>query len=187
MIEAFFGVTIVAGIAAVGLYGWSHNRLVALDQRCETALADIDVQLKHRHSLLPGLIETVRGFVSHERGILESVISARTAALQVATPDRLFAEKKLSETIGALLQIADRNPDLKASPHFTQLRLDIIDVENRIMASRRFLNLAVEEFNTALRSFPGNVIAGRMRLSARKPFDVGLERLALDEAVVVKF
>lgn len=166
----------------------THNRLVALDQRCETAFGDIDVHLKHRHSLITPLVETVRGFVKHESEILLGVTKARAEALQAATPElRLSAEKNLTQNINALIGMAEGYPDLKASTHFAELRRELADAENRITASRRFYNLAVEEYATTLRQFPGSYIGRVFRMGARKPFDLGIERVLLDEPLAVKF
>jgi len=179
----------VAIIATPAMIFWStHNRLVALDARCDTAFADIDVHLKHRHNLIPGLVETVRGYASHEKDILVGITAARAEALAAATPDmKLKAEKNLSQSITALISASDRFPEIKASSHFQQLRQELTDSENRITASRRFHNLAVEEYNAALRQFPGSYIANLKRLSTRRPFDLGIERVVLDEPVAIKF
>lgn len=166
----------------------THNRLVALDQRCETAFGDIDVHLKHRHNLITPLVETVRGFVKHESEILLGVTKARAEALQAATPElRLSAEKNLTQNINALIGMAEGYPDLKASTHFAELRRELVDAENRITASRRFYNLAVEEYATTLRQFPGSYIGRVFRMGARKPFDLGIERVLLDEPLAVRF
>jgi LemA protein len=166
----------------------THNRLVALDQRCETAFADVDVHLKHRQNLIPGLVETVRGFAKHESEILIGVTQARAEALQAATPEmRLSAEKKLTQNITALIAMAERYPDLKASAHFAELRRELIDAENRITASRRFYNLAVGEYGATLRQFPGRYVARLFNMTIRMPFDLGVERVLIDEPVVIKF
>ena len=166
----------------------THNRLVALDQRCETAFGDIDVHLKHRHNLIPPLVETVRGFVKHESDILLGVTQARAAALQAATPDmQLTAEKNLTQNINALIGMAERYPELKASTHFADLRSDLVDAENRITASRRFYNLAVEEYDTTLRQFPGSYIGRLSRMNVRMRFDLGIERVLIDEPLAIKF
>lgn len=176
-----------ASIAA--LMAWSsHNRLVALDERCTTAFADIDVLLKHRHAVIPGLIESVRAFVRHERDLLTAVIEARAEAVKAMTPElKLKAERNVTQTVNALIAACDRNPDLKASGHFKEFRDDLKDVENRVTASRRFYNLAVDEFNATLRQFPGNMVAGLGGLSRRQHFDLGTDRARLDEAVAVSF
>lgn len=166
----------------------THNRLVALDQRCDTAFGDIDVHLKHRHNLIPPLVETVRGFAKHENDILLGVTQARAEALQAASPEmRLSAEKKLTQNITALIGMAERYPELKASTHFSDLRRELVDAENRITASRRFYNLAVEEFDTTLRQFPGSTIGRLSRMNLRMPFDLGIERVMIDEPIAIKF
>ena len=142
----------------------THNRLVALDQRCDTAFGDIDAHLKHRHNLIPPLVEAVRGFTKHENDLLLGVTQARAAALQAVTPEmQLSAEKNLTQNIVALIGMAERYPELKASTHFADLRRELVDAENRITASRRFYNLAVEEYATTLRQFPGSLSAACTR------------------------
>jgi LemA protein len=166
----------------------THNRLVALDQRCDTAFGDIDVHLKHRHNLIPPLVETVRGFTKHENDVLLGVTQARAEALQAASPDmRLKAEKNLTQNITALIGMAERYPELKASTHFSDLRRELVDAENRITASRRFYNLAVEEYDTTLRQFPGSTIGRLSKLNMRMPFDLGIERVLIDEPLAIKF
>jgi len=183
-------VSVLALLIAVPAYiaFSTHNRLVALDQRCETAFGDIDVHLKHRHNLIPGLVETVRGFAKHENDILLGVTQARAEALQASSPDiRLRAEKNLTQNINALIGMADRYPELKASTHFSELRHELVDAENRVTASRRFYNLAVEEYATTLRQFPGSYIGRRSRMDVRLPFDLGIERVLIDEPLAIKF
>jgi LemA protein len=177
------------GVAVAAWLGWStYNRLMALDERCNTAFADVDVQLKHRHNLIPALVETVRGFVGHEHAVLTEVTKARASALRAAGPEmRLEAESQVGQSITSLLTVVERYPDLQASSHFRDLRVELSDAENRITAARRFYNLAVDEFNATLRQFPGNVIGGAVRLGRRKPFDIGVERVLLDEPVAFRF
>jgi LemA protein len=166
----------------------THNRLVALDQRCDTAFGDIDVHLKHRHNLIPPLVETVRGFTKHESDILQGVTAARAQALQAASPEmRLSAEQNLTQNINALIGMAEHYPDLKASTHFSDLRRELIDVENRVTASRRFYNLAVEEYGITLRQFPGSTIGRMFRMNMRTRFDLGIERVLIDEPLAIKF
>ena len=166
----------------------THNRLVALDQRCETAFGDVDVHLKHRHNLIPPLVETVRGFAKHESDILLNVTEARADAVQAASPDmRLSAEQNLTQNINALIGMAERYPELKASTHFADLRRELVDAENRITASRRFYNLAVEEYSTTLRQFPGSHIGRLFKMNVRTRFDLGIERVLIDEPMVLKF
>lgn len=166
----------------------THNRLVALDQRCETAFGDIDVHLKHRHNLIPPLVEMVRGYVKHESDVLLGVTQARAEALRAATPEmRLTAEKNLTQNVNALIGMAEHFPELKASSHFAELRRDVVDAENRITASRRFYNLAVEEYDTTLRQFPGSYIGRLTHMNVRTPFDLGIERVLIDEPLSIKF
>jgi LemA protein len=166
----------------------THNRLVALDQRCETAFGDIDVHLKHRHNLIPPLVETVRGFAKHESDILQGVTQARAEALQATSPEmRLSAEQNLTQNINALIGMAERYPELKASTHFSDLRRELVDAENRVTASRRFYNLAVEEYATTLRQFPGSYIGRLFKMNVRMRFDLGIERVLIDEPLAVKF
>jgi LemA protein len=166
----------------------THNRLVALDQRCDTAFGDIDVHLKHRHNLIPPLVETVRGFTKHENDILQGITTARAQALQAASPEmRLSAEQNLTQNINALIGMAEHYPELKASTHFSELRRELIDVENRVTASRRFYNLAVEEYGITLRQFPGSTIGRMFRMNMRTRFDLGIERVLIDEPLAIKF
>ncbi len=180
----------MALIAAIFVYlaFATFNRLMALEQRCDTAFSDIDVHLKHRQNLIPGLVETVRGFASHENQILMGLSEARAKALSAVSPDaRLAAEKDLTQNIVALIGIAEKYPDLKASDHFKGLRDELVQSENRITASRRFYNLAVGEYDATLRQFPGNLVARYRRLDPRKPFDLGVERILIDEPLAIKF
>jgi LemA protein len=183
---------IVFGVVALGaLAGFiviaTHNRLVALDTRCDTAFSDIDVHLKHRHNLIPSLVETVRGFAAHERDILDNVVQARAKALAAQGPDgKLDSESLLSKTIVTLMASAEKYPELTASDHFRELRQELVTSENRITASRRFYNLAIDEYNATLRQFPGSFIGRATHLATRRPFDLGIERVLLDEPVSVK-
>jgi LemA protein len=179
---------ILIAVLPVWLAVSRYNRIMALDARCDTAYSDIDVLLKHRHNVLPGLVETVRGFAKHETAAIDAVAKARAAALGAASPTmKLEAEQQLGQSINAMLSIAENYPDLKASAHFQELSAQLVDVENRVTASRRFYNLAVEEYNSAIRQFPGNRIAHYRRLSTRRPFDLGVERMILDDPVTVSF
>jgi len=183
----FYGAgALVLGAAAV--LWMIYNRLVALDERCKTAFADIDVLIKHRHSLIPGLVETVRGFAGHESSVLIEVTRARAAALQAARPEmRLEAEAQVGQSITSLFALVEKYPDLQASPHFRDLRVALTDTENRITASRRFYNLAVNELNASLRQFPGNLVAGISHIGRRQVFDLGVERILLDDPVAIRF
>jgi LemA protein len=186
-------VGLVATILFVVLYLYrtfkgTQNLLVALDQRCDTAFADIDVHLKHRHNLIPGLIGVVKGAAGHEKDIVLGVVDARAKALGAMSAEvKLAAEGNLSANISTLLASFDKFPEIRALPEFVQLRQQLVDCENRITAARRFYNLAIEEYNTALRQFPGSWLAQKMRLNSRQVYDLGIERVLIDEPVAVAF
>jgi LemA protein len=185
-----FLAVLIVGLAVATVYGsWAtYNTLMALDERCDTAFADIDVQLKHRHNIIPPLVETVRAFAGHEKDVLTAVTEARASALRAANPEmRLEAETQLGQCLNSMLSIVESYPDLRASDHFRELRMELSDAENRITAARRFFNLAVGEYNSTLRQFPGNIVGAKRRLSTRRPFDLGVERVLLDEPATVKF
>ena len=119
---------------------------------------------------------------------MQGVTQARAEALQAASPDmRLSAEQNLTQNINALIGMAEQYPELKASTHFSDLRQELVDAENRITASRRFYNLAVEEYDTTLRQFPGSYIGRLFRMHMRTRFDLGIERVLLDEPLAIKF
>jgi LemA protein len=181
---------ILAIIVAVVLYAAvSYNGLVSLRQRVTQAFADIDVQLKQRHDLIPNLVETVKGYAGHERGTLEAVVQARNAALTAQGPaQQAAAEGALSGAVGRLLALSEAYPDLKANTNFQQLQAELTDVENKLAASRRFFNNAVSEYNAAIQSFPAVLFAGAMGFRPREFFDVGdAQRQSLDVAPQIKF
>jgi LemA protein len=167
---------IVLGILALVLI-WlvmSYNGLVALRQRANQAFADIDVQLKQRHDLIPNLVETVKGYAAHERETLDAVVKARNTALSATGPAAQgAAEGALSGALNKLFALGEAYPDLKASANFQQLQQDLGDVENKLSAARRFFNNAVSEFNAAIESFPAMIFAKSMGFVTREFFDVG--------------
>jgi len=188
LIVVIIAFVVLAALLPVVVFLATHNRLVALDQRCDTAFSDIDVHLKHRHNLIPGLVETVRGVASHERDILLGITQARAEAMRASTPDmRLEAEKNITQQITALMSLAERYPELQASSHFADLRAELVGAENRITASRRFYNLAVGEYGATLRQFPGSTVGRIRRMNLRLPFDLGFERVLIDEPAAFKF
>jgi LemA protein len=177
--------------ALLALAAWAviatGNRLASLDARCKTAYADIDVHLKRRYDLIPNLAECVRGFAAHEANILHDVTEARKVSLQTAPEAREQVEAALGRKVGSVLSLAEKYPDMAASPHFRELRQELLATEERITASRRFFNLAVGEYNATLAQFPANVVASRRRLAERRPFDLGVERMVLDEPAAIRF
>ena len=166
----------------------AYNRLVALSQRVGQAFADIDVQLKQRHDLIPNLVETVKGYAAHERGTLEEVVKARNAAMTAQGPaQQAAAENMLSGALRQLFALSEAYPDLKANQNFQQLQAEISDVENKIAASRRFFNNSVQEYNTGIQQFPAALFAAALGFSQRTFFDVGEERALVEKAPQVKF
>src|SRR5262249_25543121 len=167
------------------------QRLVAMRQRVNQAYADIDVQMKQRHDLIPNLVETVKGYAGHERNTLEAVIKARNAAIQAQSsgvPAQAAAENVLSGALRQLFALSEAYPDLKANQNFQQLQSEISDIENKLAAARRFFNNAVQEYNTGIQQFPAVLLAGPLGFSQKEFFDVGAEeRKHLDQAPQVKF
>ena len=178
------GVVVVIVIWAISVY----NSLVAMRQRTDQAFADIDVQLKQRHDLIPNLVETVKGYASYERGTLEAVIQARNAAVAAPGVDqKVAAENMLSGALRQLFALSENYPDLKANQNFQQLQMELSDIENKLAASRRFFNNAVQEYNTGIQQFPAALFAGMFGFHAKTFFDLAEQRAALDQAPSVKF
>jgi LemA protein len=180
----------IGGLAVLVLYVISvYNGLVSLRARVAQAFADIDVQLKQRHDLIPNLIETVKGYAAHERGTLDAVVAARNAALTAQGPaQQAAAEAALGGAVGRMIALAEAYPDLKASANFQELQSELSDVEDKLAAARRFFNNAVSEYNTAIESFPAVLFSRPMGFSPREFFDVGeTERARLDVAPQVRF
>jgi LemA protein len=152
-------VLVVLGLVVL-CFVFIYNRLVALRQAYKNAFADIDVQLKQRHDLVPNLVETVKGYAAHEVGVFEQVTEARAGAMKAASiGERGQAEGALTAAIGQLLAVAENYPQLKASDNFRQLQSELGDLENKIAAARRFLNNAVAEYNTQIEQFPAVLVA----------------------------
>ena len=181
---------IVLGVIAL-LVIWViilYNGLVAMRQRVNQAFADVDVQLKQRHDLVPNLVETVKGYASHERGTLEAVVQARNAAMTAQGPAQMAqAENMLSGALRQLFALSEAYPDLKANQNFQQLQMELSDLENKIAAARRFFNNAVQEYNTGIQQFPAALIAGPFGFHQQTFFDLGETRAQLDQAPQVKF
>src|SRR6187401_1310910 len=181
---------VVLGVIAV-IVVWAisiYNRLVAMRQRTNQAFADIDVQLKQRHDLVPNLIETVKGYAAHERGTLEAVVQARNAA--IAAPgieQKVAAENVLTGALRQLFALSESYPDLKANANFQQLQAELSDIENKLAAARRFFNNAVQEYNTGIEQFPAALLAGPLGFQRREFFDVAEARPQLEQAPSVKF
>jgi LemA protein len=166
----------------------TYNGLVSMRQRVNQAFADIDVQLRQRHDLIPNLVETVKGYAAHERGTLEEVVKARNAAVAAqGTPQQATAENALSGALRQLFALSEAYPDLKANANFQQLQSELTDIENKIAAARRFFNNAVQEYNSGIQRFPAALFAASFGFSPKEFFDLGEERRTVSEAPQVKF
>jgi LemA protein len=165
-----------------------YNGLVAMRQRVGQSFADVDVQLKQRHDLVPNLVETVKGYAAHERGTLDEVVKARNAAMAAQGPAAQgAAETMLSGALRQLFALAEAYPDLKANTNFQQLQAELSDIENKIAAARRFFNNAVQEYNTGIEQFPAALIAGSLGFTRKEFFDLGETRAQLTQPPQVKF
>jgi len=174
---------ILAVVAALVVWAiWAYNNFVKLVQRTKEAWADIDVQLKRRYDLIPNLIETVKGYASHERAVFEEVTEARAKATQIhvdpsnITPEQITAmagaESALTQSLGKLLAVAEAYPDLKANQNFAQLQTELSDTENKIQAARRFYNGNVRDLAIGLQSFPTNIIGNMFGFKEEKYFEL---------------
>src|SRR3954447_22432161 len=165
-----------------------YNQLVAMGQRVGQAFADVDVQLKQRHDLIPNLVETVKGYAAHERGTLEEVVKARNAAMTAQGPaQQAAAENMLSGALRQLFALSEAYPDLKANQNFQQLQSELSDIENKLAAARRFFNNEVQEYNTGIEQFPAALMAGPLGFQRREFFDPAEARPQLEQAPGVKF
>jgi len=164
----------------------TYNRFVTLRNRVKEAWADIDVQLKRRYDLIPNLVETVKGYASYERELLEKVTEARAQAMGAqGIKERGNAENALSQTLKSLFAVSENYPDLKASQNFLELQRELTDTEDKIQASRRFYNGNVRDFNTTLQSFPQNTVAGIFHFKAAEFFEI--QEASQKEPVKVSF
>lgn len=170
---------------AIGVY----NRLVRLRNNREQSFADIDVQLKQRHDLIPQLVETVRGYMKHEKDLLVELTEARAGAMRASRiDDKIAAENRLTGALGGLKIAVEAYPDLKANQNFMHLQEEISDIENKLAAARRFFNSATKELNNAIEVFPANVFAGMFGFKREQMFDLGTEQRAnLDQAPKISF
>ena len=180
-------ILIIAGLAVLSVIA-IFNGLVRLRNRVSEAWSDIDVQLKRRYDLIPNLINTVKGYAAHESGVFEKVTAARAAAMQAGTAsDKAQAENMLTDTLKSLFAVAEAYPDLKANQNFLELQRELSDTENKIQAARRFYNSVVQELNTALESFPSNIVGKSFGFAARDYFQLDASEQAAKEPVKVRF
>ncbi|OGY95752.1 MAG: hypothetical protein A2543_02270 [Candidatus Komeilibacteria bacterium RIFOXYD2_FULL_37_8] len=176
MNKALIVILVAVALIVIWLIG-VYNSLIRLKNRVKEAWSDIDVQLKRRYDLIPNLMETVKGYMKHEEGVLTKVTQARASAMQAqGIAEKGQAENMLSETLKSLFAVAENYPDLKASQNFLQLQDEISDTENKIQAARRFYNGQVRDFNTKIEVFPNNLIAGMLNFKAWDFFAIGDEK-----------
>ncbi|RME83755.1 MAG: LemA family protein [Zetaproteobacteria bacterium] len=177
----------LAAIAA--LVGWgiaAYNRFVALDAQARAAWADVDVLLKRRANLIPNLVETVKGYMRHERETLTKVTQARRLAAQARTPaERSAAEAGISQALGRLFALAESYPELKANANFLDLQKQLAEAEDLIQNARRYYNAVVRDYNTRLRSFPDLIVAGMFRFRPLEYFE--LDDAAARQPPIVRF
>lgn len=180
----FLAIVVIFILMVVSLY----NRLVRLRNNREQAFADVDVQLKQRHDLIPQLVDSVKGYMGHERGVLTQITEARTNAMKATTiNDKIDAENKLSTALEGLKVSVEAYPDLKASQNFMELQNEISDVENKIAAARRFFNSATKELNVATEMFPSNLIATIFNFKREPMFELGAQRAEAEQPPKIQF
>lgn len=166
-----------------------YNNLVRLRNNRENAFANIDVQLKQRHDLIPNLVNTVKGYATHEREVLTKVTEARSTAMSATTIDgKIKAENALTSALSGLKVSLEAYPDLKANQNFLELQNELSDIENKLAAVRRFFNSATREFNNAVQTFPSNIIASMFHFHTEPMFEIPQDQRAENEkAPEVKF
>ena len=176
------GIVALLIVFVIGVY----NGLIKLRTRCEEAWSDIDVQLKRRYNLIPNLMETVKGYAAHEKGVFQSVTEARASAMGAGSvQDKAKAENMLSQTLKSLFAVAEAYPDLKANQNFLELQRELRDTEDKITYSRRFYNTNVRDLNIKVQVFPSNLIANTFRFKKKDMFELTEE--AAREVPKVKF
>ncbi len=180
-------IIILIAVLAAGIAAWIsiHNGIVVKDNRCDNAWQTIDAQLQRRNDLIPNLVATVQGYMTHERETLEAVTNARAAVASASTPEAAMAASgELTQALGHLFAVAEAYPDLKANSNFAQLQADLTDTENKISYARMSFNDCVLEYNNAITTFPGNIVAGS-KFQKRQGFTV--EDDAVRQAPTVQF
>ena len=167
-------ILIVAIIVVCAIF--TYNRLITLRNRAKEAFSDIDVQLKRRYNLIPNLVETVKGYATHEKELLEKVTAARASAMNAQTvEEHSKSENMLSATLKSLFAVSENYPDLKASTNFLELQRELRDTEDKIQASRRFYNGNVRDMNTKIETVPSNIIANMFSFKKADFFEIDEE------------
>lgn len=180
---------VLAVVVLVGVLGiTTYNRLVAMRQQCNQAFADIDVQLRQRHDLIPNLVETVKGYAGHERGTLEAVVQARNTAVAAQEPAaKARAESELGGALRQLFALSEAYPDLKASSNFQQLQTELTSIENRVADERRSFNAMVQGYNSMIQRFPTMLFAGALGFAPHEFFNLRDDRQVGSQVPQVKF
>lgn len=183
-------IAVVVVVVLIGLFFWgTYNSLVKLKVRVDEAWSDITVQLKRRADLIPNLVESVKGYATHEKGVFEAVTAARASMLDATAQGPAAAAKaegQFESALKSLFAVAEAYPELRANQNFLQLQNELVDTEDKIQASRRFYNGGVRDLNTKIAMFPANLIAGMLGFVSREFFNVE-DRAAVEEPVEVKF
>jgi LemA protein len=180
----FLGIIVLVILMVISLY----NKLVTLRNNREQAFADVDVQLKQRHDLIPQLVDAVKGYMGHEKGVLTEITEARSNAMKATTiSEKIAAENKLSTALDGLKVSVEAYPDLKASQNFMDLQNEIADVENKIAAARRFFNSSTKELNVATEMFPSNLIATLFNFKREAMFELGDQRAEAEQPPKIQF
>jgi len=183
-------IIIVVLVVLVAVFMAMYNGLVRLNVRAQEAWSDITIQLKRRADLIPNLVESVKGYATHEKQVFEDVTAARAATISATGPaEAAKAENQFQQTLKSLFAVAEAYPDLKASQNFQQLQAELVDTEDKIQAARRFYNGVARDFNTKRKVFPTNIFANMLGFRTDKEFfDVDEAQLAqIQQPVAVKF
>ena len=182
----YIGLGILAVIVLWAVF--AYNRFVSLVNRAYEAWSDIAVQMKRRYDLIPNLVDTVKGYAAHERGVFEAVTTARTAAMGAeSVADHAKTENMLTGALKSLFAVVEAYPDLKANQNFLELQRELSDTENKIQAARRFYNSTVQDLNTRLQQFPGNIIGGIFKFAPREFFELDEAEQSAKQPVQVNF
>jgi LemA protein len=181
-------IILVALVVIVGGYLWAtYNGLVTLNVRVDEAWSDITVQLKRRADLIPNLIETVKGYAAHEKGVFEAVTKARAATISAGSPaEAAAAENQMQAALKSIFAVAEAYPQLQASQNYLQLQGELVDTEDKIQASRRFYNGGVRELNTKIKVFPNTLFVRGLGFTEREFFEVA-DAASIAEAPRVQF
>jgi len=180
----FLAIIIVVALWVI----WAYNNFVALSNRVKEAWADIDVQLKRRYDLIPNLVETVKGYATHEKETLAQVTEMRTRAMNATAPaEKAEAENMLSGALKSLFAVSENYPDLKANENFVELQRELTDTENKIQAARRFYNSVVQDLLNALQQFPTNIVGQQFGFKAEEFFKLADDEQAAKDPVKVQF